>query len=48
MIRFVLLLLCMGTAGLSHVFTEEGAAPSDYDKQERTGTLASYQPEPRK
>ncbi|MCD8062974.1 MAG: hypothetical protein LUE13_11670 [Akkermansiaceae bacterium] len=48
MIRFVLFLLCLGTAGLSHVFAEEGAAPSDYDKQERTGTLAPYQPEPRK
>ncbi len=40
MIRFILLLLCLGTAGLSPVFAEEGAAPADYDKQERTGTLA--------
>lgn len=40
MIRFVLLLLCLGIAGLSPVFAEEGAAPADYDKQERTRTLA--------
>ena len=39
MIRFVLLLLCLGIAGLSPVFAEEGTAPSGHGKQERVDSL---------